>query len=162
MRMDELWRDLAGPGDLTDIVKILLAYALAIPIGWEREKSTQIMGIRTFPLVAVASCGYVLVALTVAGESEEAQARVIQGLMGGIGFIGGGALLKQGASVRGTATAASIWTTGAIGGAVGFGSAGIAIALAIVNIFTLVILTRIERRMNRDEGEEDRVEDDKG
>lgn len=66
------------------------------------------MGLRTFPLVAVASCGYVLVALSVSGESDEAQARIIQGLMSGIGFIGGGAILKEGANVRGTATAASI------------------------------------------------------
>lgn len=98
-----------------DLFKIAAAFLLALPVAWERERSTRIMGLRTFPLVAVASCGYVLIAVAVVGAREDAQSRIIQGLMTGIGFIGGGAILKEGASVRGTATAASFWTAGALG-----------------------------------------------
>ena len=130
-------------------VKIAAAFLLALPVAWERERSTRIMGLRTFPLVAVASCGYVLVALAVVGPSEDAQARIIQGLMSGIGFIGGGAILKDGASVRGTATAASVWTIGALGAAVAYGRYEIAVLLAIVNYFVLRFLTPLGEQIQK-------------
>ena len=99
------------------LVQIAGAFLLTLPVGWEREQSTRIMGLRTFPLVAVASCAYVLIAIAVVCPGEDAPARIIQGLMTGIGFIGGGAILKEEASVRGTATAASVWMVGALGAA---------------------------------------------
>jgi putative Mg2+ transporter-C (MgtC) family protein len=98
------------------LVSVAAAYALALPIGWEQERHERSAGLRTFPRVAVASCGYVLVAESLfAGGGGEAHSRVLQGLITGIGFIGGGAILKDGGTVRGTATAASIWNTGAVG-----------------------------------------------
>lgn len=136
---------------LVQVLKIAGAFALALPIAWEREHSTRIMGLRTFPLVSVASCGYVLVALTAAGDD---QARIIQGLMGGIGFIGGGALLKEGATVRGTATAASVWTTGALGAAVAYGRFDIAVILSLVNFLTLWALTPLEKEVGKSDREE--------
>jgi putative Mg2+ transporter-C (MgtC) family protein len=111
-----------------DLFKIAAAFLLALPVAWERERSTRIMGLRTFPLVAVASCGYVLIAVAVVGAREDAQSRIIQGLMTGIGFIGGGAILKEGAS---SATAASVWTTGALGAAISYAQYEIAILLAV-------------------------------
>lgn len=103
-----------------DLLKLSAVFLLTMPIAWEREQLTRIMGLRTFPLVAVSSCGYVLIALAVIDASKDAQARIIQGLMSGMGFIGGGAILKEGANVRGTATAASVWATGAIGAAIAY------------------------------------------
>lgn len=139
---------------LDHLLRIGIAFALTMPIALEREHSTRIMGLRTFPLVAVASCGYVLIAVAVVGAGEEAQARIIQGLMSGIGFIGGGAILKQGVNVRGTATAASIWTTGALGAAVAYGRYEIAVVISVVNYLTLRLLTPIERRIESDDREE--------
>ena len=72
---------------------------------------------RTFPLVAVASCGFVQATESILASSPEGQARIIEGLITGIGFIGGGAIIKQGGAVQGTATAAGLWATGAIGDA---------------------------------------------
>jgi putative Mg2+ transporter-C (MgtC) family protein len=69
--------------------------------------------------------------------------------MTGIGFVGGGAILKRGTLVRGTATAAAIWTTGAIGAAVGYARHEIAVLLCLATIFALGILTRVERRVDR-------------
>lgn len=132
-----------------DLLKLSAVFLLTMPIAWEREQSTRIMGLRTFPLVAVASCGYVLIALAVIGASEDAQARIIQGLMSGIGFIGGGAILKEGVNVRGTATAASVWTTGAIGAAIAYSRYEIAILLSVVNYLTLRVLTPIERQTGK-------------
>ncbi len=128
------------------LVQIAGAFLLTLPVGWEREQSTRIMGLRTFPLVAVASCAYVLIAIAVVGPGEDAQARIIQGLMTGIGFIGGGAILKEEASVRGTATAASVWMVGALGAAVGYGRWEIAVLISLVTFLILRFLTPIVGR----------------
>lgn len=126
------------------LVELLAAFVLAIPIGWDRERETRSLGLRTFPLVAVASCGYMLIGQSVVGDNPEALSRVIYGLMTGIGFIGGGAILKDGGSVHGTATAASIWNTGAVGAAVAFQRYEIAIALALVNFLILRFLKTLK------------------
>src|SRR5215203_1462708 len=115
---------------------LAFAYVLALPIGWDRERHERSAGLRTFPLVAVAACGFVQATETIAGTSPEAQARIIEGLITGIGFIGGGAIIKQGGAVQGTATAAGLWATGAIGAAVGLGSHDVAIVIALFTIFT--------------------------
>ena len=112
----------------------MFAYLLALPIGWEREREAKSLGVRTFPLVAMASCGYVLVGRLFGGASADAQSRIIQGVITGIGFIGGGAILKTQGSVRGTATAASIWNTGVIGTAVALERYEIAVVLSVLNL----------------------------
>jgi putative Mg2+ transporter-C (MgtC) family protein len=128
------------------LVQILATFVLALPVAWERERSTNIMGLRTIPLVAIASCAFVLIATSVVGPNEDAQSRIIQGLMTGIGFIGGGAILKEGDTVRGTATAASVWVVGALGAAVAYGRWEIAILLSVVTFLILRVLTPIVNR----------------
>jgi putative Mg2+ transporter-C (MgtC) family protein len=139
-------------GLVSSVLSLLGAITLALPIAWERERTTGVLGLRTFPLVSLASCGYVMLATAVAGSSGEAQARIIQGLMTGMGFIGGGAILKEHGSVRGTATAASIWATGAIGASVGYARYEIAVAISLLNILALLLLTPLERRISRRPG----------
>ena len=140
---------------LTFLTQIVVTFLLALPIALERERSTRIMGLRTFPLVAVASCAYVLISVAVVGEGEDAQSRIIQGLMTGIGFIGGGAILKEGANVRGTATAASVWMIGALGAAVGYGLWEIAVLLSLVTFLTLRLLTPAVESYRQKEQSED-------
>lgn len=127
------------------VAKIVAAYALTLPIGWEREREAHSVGVRTFPIVAMASCGYLLVAFP--GDSA-AQSRVLQGLIAGIGFIGGGAILKEGTTVRGTATAASIWNTGVLGAAVATGHYEIAVILSALNFFSLRVLWRYKQKID--------------
>src|SRR5260370_15287813 len=86
--------------------RIVCAYVLALPIGWERERELHGIGIRTFPLVAMASCGFVLIGVTLSPADSSGTARIIQGLIAGIGFIGGGPILNGNGSVRGPTTAA--------------------------------------------------------
>ncbi len=124
---------------------LAVAYVLALPIGWDREIEERSAGIRTFPLVAIASCGFVQAAETITHDSPEATARIVEGLITGMGFIGGGAILRLKDSVRGTATAASLWATGAIGTAVGLGAYDIAILLSLVTFITLKALTPLKR-----------------
>lgn len=83
-----------------------------------------------------AACTCTLVGISVL-DSTDAEARVLQGIITGIGFIGGGAILKTKNMVKGTATAASIWNTGLIGMAVAFGRYEIAIVMSIINFVTL-------------------------
>lgn len=128
---------------LIDFLRVALAFVLAIPIGWERHRSERNLGLRTFPIVAMAACGFMLIAKNAPGANAETQARLIQGLLGGIGFIGGGAILKEGTNVRGLATATSIWCTGAIGAAVAFEREEIAVILSLITFLTLRLLTPI-------------------
>ena len=122
------------------LTALAIAYALAFPIGWDREKATRSAGLRTFPLVALASCGFVQATESMLAGSPEGTARIVEGLITRIGFIGGGAILKDGLSVRGTATAASIWATGAIGTAVGLGTLDVAVAISVLTFLTLKLL----------------------
>lgn len=122
---------------LDSFLRLAVAFVLALPVALEREKADKPLGLRTFPLVAVASTAYVMVGKVAFAGDLGAQARIIQGLITGIGFLGGGAILKQGMDVRGTATAASIWSTAALGAAVAYDRYEIAVVLALVNFFVL-------------------------
>jgi putative Mg2+ transporter-C (MgtC) family protein len=135
--------------------KICVAYALSFPTGWWSEKEGRAVGIRTFPIVAMTTCGYLLTLSNVSGmDGLAANSRVLQGLVAGIGFIGGGAIVKDGMSVRGTATAASIWNMGAIGAAVAFGRYEVAIVLAALNLLTMEGLVPWKKYLDREEKEE--------
>ena len=78
MTLPSLWET------LSHIVSLALAYALALPVGWDREKDERSAGIRTFPLVAIASCGFVLVGIAILGRTSPAQARLLEGLITGV------------------------------------------------------------------------------
>lgn len=130
---------------LHHLTALLIAYVLALPIGWNREREERSAGIRTFPLVAVASCGFILAAESVVADAPEAMARVVEGLITGMGFIGGGAILKVKNSVKGTATAASLWVTGAIGVAVALNSLDVAVMLTLMTFITLYLLAPLKK-----------------
>lgn len=129
---------------LTHLVQIGAAFVLALPVAWNREYEARSAGLRTFPLVAVAACGYMLVGLQVLTTSD-AESRVMYGIIAGMGFIGGGAILKSEKRVSGTATAASLWNTGAIGIAVAFHRYEIAIVLSAINFATLFFGTSMKK-----------------
>lgn len=139
------------PGDWQELWSnfrhVAIAYVLTASIGWESERETPGAGVRTFPIVGMASCGYML--LLGSQPDVAAQSRLLQGLITGIGFIGGGAILKEGASVRGTATAASVWNAGIIGAAVAMNHYGTAVTLALFNLFTLRALLPLKKRLDR-------------
>ena len=130
------------------------AFALAIPIGWDREKRARSAGLRTFPLVALASCGFVQASEQLMVNSPDGMSKVIEGVITGIGFIGGGAILKQGTTVQGTATAASLWATGAIGVSVGLGSYDVAVTVAVFTFLTLRLLTMVKEEDDLEDGGE--------
>lgn len=127
-----------------------VAFILALPVALDRESSSRSAGLRTFPLVAMAACGYALVGFSVL-TTTDAEARILQGIITGIGFIGGGAILKSGANVSGTATAASIWTTGLIGIAVASDRYEIAMLLSLLTFLTLRFGKRLKKEVPKSE-----------
>ncbi|MGJ0505915.1 MAG: MgtC/SapB family protein [Methylocystis sp.] len=129
---------------VTSVATLAAAYALALPIGWNRERAERSAGLRTFPLVALAACGFILAAEAGAATSPDALARIIQGVALGVGFIGGGAILKTGETVHGAATAASLWATAAIGSAAALGAWEVAVAVALMTFLTLKALPPLE------------------
>lgn len=126
---------------------LLVSFVLALPLAWNRERGRRRMGLRTLPLVAVASCSYVLIGLAVAGDSGDAPGRVIAGVVTGIGFIGGGAILKSDEEVRGASTAAAIWATGAVGAAVATGRVELAVTIAVLTFLTFLLLTPVREQL---------------
>ncbi len=133
----------------TTLIRTVVAFLLTLPIALNRERQTQIMGLRTFPLVAVASCGYIILSHSfIPPDGHDAQARVLQGLLSGIGFIGGGAILKEGDTVTGTATAASVWSTGAIGAAAAYGNYEVGLIISLANLLILRFLTPLKRSID--------------
>ena len=131
---------------LAAFVRMALALALTFPIARERELHDMSAGLRTFPIVALGACGLVLLATVEFPAGSAPVMYVIQGLVTGVGFIGGGAIIKANDRVRGTATAASIWATAAIGASVGLGFAEIAVVLALFTYLTLNVVSRMEAR----------------
>jgi putative Mg2+ transporter-C (MgtC) family protein len=123
--------------------QIVTAFLLALPVAWNREIAARSAGLRTFPLVSVAACGYMLVGMQVLSTTD-AESRVMYGIIAGMGFIGGGAILKGEGSVTGTATAASLWNTGAIGVAVAYSRYEIATILSVLNFATLQFVSRFK------------------
>ena len=131
--------DISWTRVVTNLFQLAIAYVLALPIALNREAYSRSAGVRTFPLVAVATCGYMLLGVS-ALAGDEPQARVLHGIVTGMGFIGGGAILKHKGRVAGVATAAALWSTGAIGVAVALARYEIAIVLSVVNFLTLQFL----------------------
>lgn len=134
-----------------DLLPLITAYTLAIPIAWNRERMGHSAGLRTFPLVALASCGFIEAAEITMRMEREAMARVVEGVVTGIGFIGGGAILQKHDDVRGTATAASLWVTAAIGIACGLGAFAVAIFLSLLTLITLIIMPSVKSTLGHEE-----------
>ena len=134
------------------IIALAAAYILALPIGWHREREERSAGLRTFPLVAVASCGFVQATEGIANGNPEAQARIIEGVITGMGFIGGGAILRLSTSVKGTATAASLWATGAVGIACAMRTFDVAIIIVIFALLTLWMFSNGKSHTDIDTG----------
>lgn len=140
---------------LDTLVAIFAAYLLALPLGWERKVAGAAhVGLRTLPLVSVGTCAYLLIGRYLYERGifdADGQARSLRAMMTGIGFIGGGAILKDAAhakGVGGVTTAASIWTTGAIGASIAHGYYTVAAVLTLASLFVLEITGKLVARRN--------------
>jgi len=144
-----------------NLIQLSIAFVLALPIAMNRESKARGAGLRTFPLVAISCAAFMLVAMDIFSDTE-AQARVMYGVITGIGFIGGGSIVKDHNNVHGTATAAGIWLTGAIGVSVAYGRYEIAMVLSLIGFIVLHFLEPYKKKLNgNDEGSDDGNDSDK-
>jgi putative Mg2+ transporter-C (MgtC) family protein len=121
---------------LDGAIRLALALALALPLGWEREQRSRAAGLRTYPLLSVCVCGFLLLAQRRAGGASE-QADVFYGVLSGIGFVGSGAVLKSPEGAGGMSTAISLWVTGAIGAGVAYDAPLVSAALSLISVLAL-------------------------
>jgi putative Mg2+ transporter-C (MgtC) family protein len=119
------------------LTQLGIAFVLALPIAWDREQRERTAGLRTFTLVAIATCGFLIAGRRAFGGDADAESRLWQGILTGLGFIGSGAILRIRGGVHGTATAASIWTTAAVGAAVAYEQYDVAVVLSLANLAVL-------------------------
>jgi len=133
---------------LFNFYQLGVALLLSLPLALNREhgsRDARGAGLRTFPLVTIASCAFMLVAMSVY-PTAEAQGRVMYGVITGIGFIGGGAIVKEANRVGGTATAAGIWITGAIGISVAYSRYEIALTLSLFSFLIFQFFSYFKRK----------------
>ena len=148
------------------LARIALSIVFALSIGVERFVHKKPVDFRPFVIISLSSCGLGLLVMELPFASADANlsidpAKVISGVMGGIGFLGAGVLFREGDAVKGAGSAASIWSAGAIGLICGMGFLWLAglIALGIVALFLLsrrfVETDRYTTRLANDEEEND-------
>ncbi len=143
------------PDIMEAVGNLLMAAALGAAIGLEREHHGRSAGLRTQLLVAMGSALAMVVSLhfskvfggaDAGGSLRVDPARVAYGVMGGVGFLGAGAIIRDGAGIRGLTTAASLWCSAAIGLACGFGMFAVAAAATAMVLFALIFLNIIALR----------------
>jgi putative Mg2+ transporter-C (MgtC) family protein len=132
------------------IFKLTLACILGGLIGLERESLNRPAGLRTYTLVCVGSTLAMIVSLDMYFEYYKSvnadPGRIAAQVVSGIGFLGAGTIMREGATVRGLTTAAGLWVVACIGLAVGAGLYAPAIATTILILFILIYFVRIEER----------------
>jgi len=144
------------------LLKTFIAAGLGAVIGFEREMSHKVAGLRTHTLVCMASA--LLTSLAIDGFIEYLgttpydPSRIVSNIIVGIGFIGAGAILRQGSRVQGTTTAASLWAVAAVGvtGGLGFfrGAAVVAAVIFLILRFLRATEEKIISKLRHMDGEE--------
>jgi putative Mg2+ transporter-C (MgtC) family protein len=133
-------------------LRLLLSAVFGAAIGFEREINGHPAGMRTHLLVSVGACLFTVLSIYGFGPSSQATpvdpSRIAAQVVTGIGFLGAGAILKDGLSIRGLTTAASLWATAAVGLAAGAGQPVLGTVGALIVIFSLWPLSRIEDRIH--------------
>lgn len=131
---------------------LVLALALSFLLGLEREFANKWAGLRTHILVCVGSCVFTIISIygfpvLLGGDANgfRDSARVAAQVLTGIGFIGGGTVLRHGSSIYGLTTASTLWMAAAIGMACGCGLYNLAIFVTILAVAILVIIRIFER-----------------
>jgi len=131
------------------VIRLLTAAVLGAIIGFERESRGKGAGVRTHMLVAMGACLFILISKYGFEDSERFDAaRVAAGVVTGIGFLGGGLIIKSKTNmITGMTTAAGLWVTGAIGLGAGSGMVLMAIICTILVLVCLEILHVVNKNL---------------
>ena len=137
----------------TTLLRLACALAAGGALGWERELQDKPAGLRTNMIVALGSALLVLVGMKLADSASASDdprfavdpTRIIQGIVGGIGFLGAGTIIQSRHSVHGLTTASTIWLSAAVGVASGMGYYALTIVTVAVGLFVLLAFGMLER-----------------
>ena len=135
--------------DLELIERLCLAAALGAVLGLEREWRQKYAGLRTNILIAIGAALFTVMSIDLSASAGGDPTRVASQIVTGIGFLGAGAIMRTGVGIRGLTTASMIWVNAAIGVAVGGGEYRLAIIATGVTLLVLVVLTPVERWIER-------------
>lgn len=127
-----------------DLLSLIVALCLGAMIGLERELSDKAAGLRTNILICVGSCLFAILSRAVAAASGGEVTRMAAQIVSGIGFLGAGAIMREGEHVTGLTTAATIWVVAAIGVTVGFGYFSLGAATAVVTLIVQAVFPHLD------------------
>jgi putative Mg2+ transporter-C (MgtC) family protein len=125
--------------------KILIATICGGIIGYERERKNKVAGIRTNILICVGAAIFTIASVILAQVSGSDSTRILSTIVTGIGFLGGGVIMKTDDKIVGMTTAAFIWVVSAIGILCGMGSTITPVALTIGLVITVKVFERVEK-----------------
>ncbi|RAH38327.1 MgtC/SapB family protein [Halomonas sp. SL1] len=144
----------AGITLLDMFTRLGVAAGLALVLGLERELRGKPAGLRSHMLVALGAASFLIVGLEILYATAEGDpsaridpTRIVEGVIGGIGFLGAGSIIRSGTSVQGITTGASIWLAGAIGIAAGVRNFPLAGMVTLMALVIMVVLGGIERTL---------------
>jgi putative Mg2+ transporter-C (MgtC) family protein len=134
--------------ELDLLARLAVGLVLGAVVGWERELQRQPAGFRTHALVALGAALFTVISAYGFGPNAD-PTRIAAQIVTGVGFLGAGSILREGGDVRGLTTAASIWAVAAVGMAAGAGMYVLAVAGAVLVVFALEVLDRLEHVLKR-------------
>jgi putative Mg2+ transporter-C (MgtC) family protein len=157
--------DITKGASITEVaIRLTAAAVMGGIIGWDRERADKPAGIRTHMLVALGSCSFTLLGFEVGAHLSPRTGdgfdptRVLQGVIGGIGFLGAGAIIQNRGHVSGITTAASVWVAGALGAAAGVGAYVLALATTLLSLAVLMSVGTLERLAGKSHPKEPKLD----
>lgn len=135
---------ISNPFLIEELTKLLVALIIGAIIGAEREYKSKAAGFRTVILITVGSTLFTIISNVMSND-----ARVASNIVTGIGFLGAGAIFREGANVKGLTTATTIWISAAIGMAIGIGKYELAVAALVIVMIVLFSFTWIQRIIDK-------------
>jgi putative Mg2+ transporter-C (MgtC) family protein len=130
------------------VIRLCIAFAAGAIIGMERSSRRQVAGLRTHILIAIGSCCLMMLSIWLPQQLKTGDpGRIAAQVVSGMGFLGAGAIIRLGSSIRGLTTAASLWLTAAIGLTIGAGLYIAALTTIALALITLMLLNRLERKL---------------
>ena len=131
-------------------IRVLIALALGIALGTERTFAHKTAGMRTYGLLSMGACLFIVIGEMVTPSSVSANPLIIaSAIVTGLGFLCGGVIIFQNHHLSGLTTAAGLWLTAGIGMAVGFGAVSLAVFVTVVTLVVFTLLWSLEQVISR-------------
>jgi putative Mg2+ transporter-C (MgtC) family protein len=142
------------------LTRLGVAAGLALFLGLERELHGKPAGLRSHMLVSLGSATFIIVGMSILFATAEGDpsaridpSRVVEGVIGGIGFLGAGSIIRSGGQIQGITTGASIWLAGAVGVSAGINNFPLAIMVTVIALIIMTGLGRFEREIIDDKND---------